>query len=149
MSKSAFRPLLVEIPIAVKTYDVDYAQIVHNAVYVRWLEDLRLQVMAEHYPMEDSLAVGQSPILERTEINYRQPLRLFEKAVGRMWVSKLSRARWEVEAEICRGEVVTVTARQTGYFMDIERYRPIRIPDILRAKWEADIAGGEHPPDSG
>ncbi|HSG18376.1 MAG TPA: thioesterase family protein [Anaerolineae bacterium] len=144
MSESGPRPLLVELPIVVKTYDVDYAQIVHNAVYVRWLEDLRLQVMTEHYPLQDLLEVKQSPILERTEINYHQPLRLFEEAVGRMWVSKLGKARWEVEAEICRGEVVAATARQTGYFIDFEEYRPVRIPAVLRASWEADLEAGDH-----
>jgi acyl-CoA thioester hydrolase len=144
MSKSEPRPLLVELPIVVKTYDVDYAQIVHNAVYIRWLEDLRLQVMTEHYPLQDLLDANQSPILEKTEITYHQPLRLFEEVVGRMWVSKLSKARWEVEAEICRGQMVAATARQIGYFMDIERYRPIRIPAGLREKWEADQAAGDH-----
>ena len=143
MSKSKSRPLLIEIPILVKTYDVDYAQIAHNAVYIRWLEDLRLQLMNEHYPMQELLNLKQSPILEKTEITYRQPLRLFEEAVGRMWVSGLTRARWEVEAEICRGEVVAATARQTGYFMDLERYRPVRIPANLRAKWETDLAASD------
>lgn len=146
MSESEPRPLLVEIPIVVKTYDVDYVQIVHNAVYIRWLEDLRLQIMAEHYPLQDLLGARQSPILERTEINYHQPLRLFEEAVGRMWVSKLTRARWEVEAEICRDEVVAVTACQTGYFLDLDRYRPVRIPAKLREKWEADLAAGQLRP---
>ena len=141
MSETTVRPLLVELPFMVKTYDVDYAQIVHNAVYIRWLEDLRLQIMTEYYPLQNLLTDKQSPILERTEITYHQPLRLFEKAVGRMWISKLSKARWEVQAEICRDETVAATARQTGYFMDLERYRPIRIPKALREKWEAALAG--------
>ena len=143
MSKGELRPLLVELPLVVKTYDVDYAQIAHNAVYIRWLEDLRLQLMDEHYPMQELLDARQSPILEKTEITYRRPLRLFEEAVGRMWVSRLTRARWEVEAEICRGEVLVSTARQTGYFLDIVRYRPVRIPAVLREKWEADLAASD------
>ena len=65
-------------------------------VYIRWLEDLRLQVMTEHYPLQDLLDANQSPILEKTEITYHQPLRLFEEVVGRMWVSKLSKARWQI-----------------------------------------------------
>jgi acyl-CoA thioesterase FadM len=40
------RPLLVELPIVVKTYDIDFANIVHNRVYIRWLEDLRQQRLA-------------------------------------------------------------------------------------------------------
>jgi acyl-CoA thioester hydrolase len=143
MTENDLRPLLVEVPITVKTYDVDYARIVHNAVYIRWLEDLRLATMEAHLPLDDLLADHQSPVLERTEITYHRPLRLFDQALGRMWVSMLSRARWEVKAEICRGEVVVASARQTGYFIDLEKYRPIRIPAKLREKWEAAVAGGD------
>jgi acyl-CoA thioester hydrolase len=142
MSESEIRPLLVELPIVVKTYDVDYARIVHNAVYIRWLEDLRLEIMTSHFPPQDQLSDQQSPVLARTEINYHRPLRLFDKAVGRMWVSDLGKARWEVQAEICRGEMVAATARQTGYFMDLVKYRPIRIPAEFREKWESALATG-------
>ena len=143
MADGEFRPLQVEVPFVVKTYDVDYARIMHNAVYVRWLEDLRLQIMSEHFPLEDQLADQQSPVLEKTEITYHRPLRLLEQAVGRMWVSDLGKARWEVRAEICRGEMVAATARQTGYFVDLEKYRPIRIPAVLRDKWETAIADND------
>lgn len=140
MTDNELRPLQVELPFVVKTYDVDYARIMHNSVYIRWLEDLRLQIMNEHFPLEDQLADHQSPVLEKTEITYHRPLRLFDQALGRMWVSKLGKARWEVRAEICRGEMVAASARQTGYFVDLERYRPIRIPAVLRDKWEAALA---------
>ncbi|MFN2222760.1 MAG: acyl-CoA thioesterase, partial [Candidatus Promineifilaceae bacterium] len=120
MADRELRLLQVELPFVVKTYDVDYARIVHNAVYIRWLEDLRLQIMKEHFPLEDQLSDHQSPVLAKTEITYHRPLRLFDQAIGRMWVSKLGKARWEVRAEICRGEMVAASARQTGYFMDIE-----------------------------
>lgn len=143
MADSEFRPLQVEVSFVVKTYDVDYARIVHNSVYIRWLEDLRLQLLQEHLPLEDQFTEHQSPVLEKTEITYRRPLHLLDQVVGRMWLSKLGKARWEVQAEICRGEMVAATARQTGYFMDLENYRPIRIPTRLREKWEAAVAADD------
>jgi acyl-CoA thioester hydrolase len=142
MTDSGLRPLQVEVTFLVKTYDVDYARIVHNSVYIRWLEDLRLQLLNEHLPLQGQLADHQSPVLEKTEITYHRPLRLFDQAIGRMWVSKLGKARWEVRAEICRGDMVAATARQTGYFVDLANYRPIRIPAELRDKWEAALAAG-------
>ena len=142
MADIELRPLQVELDFVVKTYDVDYTRIMHNSVYIRWLEDLRLQIMSEHMPLENQLADHRSPVLEKTEITYHRPLRLLEHAVGRMWVSKLGKARWEVRAEICRGEMVAATARQTGYFMDLKKYRPIRIPAVFREKWEAALAAG-------
>jgi acyl-CoA thioester hydrolase len=132
------KPMLVELSFRAKTYDIDYAGIVHNSVYIRWLEDLRLKIMDDYYPFEEMLANNQSPILEKTEINYRAPLRLFEEVNGQMWVSKLGKARWEVQAEFVRADLVIAQAKQTGYFMDLERYRPIRIPEVMRAQWEQD-----------
>jgi acyl-CoA thioester hydrolase len=100
--------------------------------------------MNEHFPLQDQLADHQSPVLEKTEITYHRPLRLFDQAVGRMWIGRLGKARWEVRAEICRGEMVAASARQTGYFMNLEQYRPIRIPAELRAKYEAALKAGDH-----
>jgi acyl-CoA thioester hydrolase len=94
--------------------------------------------MDDYYPFEEMLANNQSPILEKTEIHYRAPLRLFEEVNGQMWVSKLGKARWEVQAEFVRADLVIVQAKQTGYFMDLERFRPIRIPEVMRAQWEQD-----------
>jgi acyl-CoA thioester hydrolase len=130
------RPLEVQITFKAKTYDIDYAGIVHNAVYIRWLEDLRLQFLAEHHPLEESLALNRSRVLEKTEITYRRPLRIFDEPLGHMWLSDLGKARWEVQAEFTLGDLVIATARQTGYFVDLDTLRPIRIPQTMRDKWE-------------
>ena len=62
----AERPSQISIPIRVKTYDIDFANIVHNAVFIRWLEDLRTELMVDIYPIETMLADGLSPILTKT-----------------------------------------------------------------------------------
>jgi acyl-CoA thioester hydrolase len=136
MSES--RPLLVELPFKVQTYDTDFAGIVHNMVYIRWLEDLRLQILAEHFPMEEQLAANQGPILVKTEISYQGPLRLFDEPLGRMWVSHLGRVRWQVQAEIALDDRVAATAKQSGYFADLADLRPVRVPEALREQWRRE-----------
>ncbi len=136
---SETRPLLIILPITVKTYDIDFAHIVHNAVYIRWLEDLRQQLVAEHYPMEQALADGRTPILTHTDIHYKWPTRFGDEVVGQMWISQLSRTKWEVQAEIVANGLVAVTARQNGYFADLSTLRPVRIPELLREKWMVDV----------
>jgi len=131
------RPSLVSIPIQVMTYDIDYAQIVHNAVYIRWLEDLRTALISDTYRIEELLADSISPILTKTEIEYRLPVRFGDDVTGLMWVSKLGRTRWTVEAEIRVGDQVTTFARQQGYFADAKTLRPIRIPVHLREIWQS------------
>jgi len=39
---AAPRAFEISTPIAIRTYDIDFAGIVSNIVYLRWLEDMRL-----------------------------------------------------------------------------------------------------------
>lgn len=134
MSETAARRMLVELPIRVHTYDVDFVGIVHNAVYIRWLEDLRNRILDEHFPLKDALERGIAPVLARTEIDYRWPVTLFDRVIGRMWVPETKRAQWVVAAEIATDERIVATARQTGYFVEIETRRPIALPEELKGK---------------
>jgi len=132
------RPFLLKLPIKVKTYDIDFASIVHNAVYIRWLEDLRSELLVDVYPIESMFADGLSPILTRTEIEYRLPVYFGNDVLGYMWVSDLSRVRWTVEAEIYVGDKIVAWSRQQGYFTDLETMRPVRIPELLRRRWQEE-----------
>jgi acyl-CoA thioesterase FadM len=55
-----------------------------------------------------------------------------------MWVSNFRRARWYIEAEIVLDDLTVATAAQSGYFMDLKRFRPIRIPQQLREIWASE-----------
>ena len=131
------RPLIVTLPITPKTYDIDFAAIVHNMVYIRWLEDLRTELLAANgYSIEQMLADGFTPILTKTEIAYQWPVRFGDEVTGRMWLSHLGRTKWTVQAEMVTGEHTAVTSTQHGYFADMKTLRPIRVPPQFRALWE-------------
>ncbi len=132
------QPFLFQLPIKVKTYDIDFANIVHNAVYIRWLEDLRTELLVETYSIESMLADGLSPILTKTEIEYRRPVYFGDEVIGKMWVSDLRRVRWTVEAEICVGDKVASWSCQQGYFASLETLRPVRIPSKLQKRWQEE-----------
>ncbi len=128
--------LVIEIPVTVKTYDVDFAGIVHNMVYIRWLEDLRFQILADYLPIEQMLTDGITPILVRTTIEYKRPVTMGDTVLGRMWVDDLGRSRWTVRGQIWNGELLAADATQVGYFASLETLRPIRIPAALRQVWD-------------
>jgi acyl-CoA thioester hydrolase len=138
-------PLLTELDFRARSYDVDFMGIVSNIVHVRWLEDLRLRLLELYHPLENQLELGYAPILARTEISYRQPVRLGEQVHGRMWVSDLSRSRWTVTAELRVGPHPAANATQVGYFWDLQRRRPIPVPDALVRRH----AAWPEPPDGG
>lgn len=144
-SERGKRPLLVEIPFRAQTYDVDFAGVMSNIVYIRWLEDLRVKILDEYLPLDVLLEQGVSPILARTEINYRRPLRLDDRPVGRMWTSKIGRASCTLKAEFILEGTVVADAVQIGSFIKLDTGRPIPLPKELREQFDACLAEEKTP----
>ena len=131
------QPLLLEKAIRINGYDIDVLGIVSNIVYVRWFEDLRHHFLDVYWPYEEMLTNRQSPVLAKTEVEYKHPLTIHDKPMGKIWVEHFGRGKWIMSFEITNGDKVICTGRQTGYVIDTERMKPIPIPDGLRQKYEA------------
>ena len=119
----------------VQTYDIDFAGIVSNIVFIRWLEDLRLGLMALSYSLARALAEDTVPILAATRIAYRRPVTIGECPIGRMRVTELGRVRWRLAAEFRVGEAICAEAEQEGLFIRLSTRRPIAIPAPIR-EWQ-------------
>jgi acyl-CoA thioester hydrolase len=135
------RPAVVERPLPVRTYDIDFAGVVGNIVYVRWLEDLRLAMMEEAYPIAQALADGVAPILLETHIHYVRPVTIHDALIGRMWVTAMGRVRWRVAAEFVVAAEVRTRAEQEGLFIRLSTRRPIAPPEPLRRRFAPPAAG--------
>lgn len=125
-------PFMTELNIRVKTYDIDFVGHVNNAVYVRWLEDLRLELLDRHYPLSDMTAEGIVPIIINTNIHYKQGIVLDEEFVqARMWMQSLERATFILEAEFVVNDEIRCTATQRGAFIDNKKMRIVRVPQRM------------------
>src|SRR6185437_913401 len=106
----------VELNFPPRTYDIDFAGVVNNIVYIRWLEDLRLALMAAIYPVDRALREDAAPILLSTNIEYVKPVTIQDQAlVGRMWVPKMERIRWHVAAEFSVGDAARALRRMSSF----------------------------------
>jgi acyl-CoA thioester hydrolase len=130
------RPLLITHNICVATYDIDFAGHVSNIAYFRWLEDMRLKIFEQHFPLEFFMRDGLAPVLVSTSIEYKRAIKLFDKPVGYMWVSEMGNASLTIEAELLVENRVTTTARHVGVFIDLDRGRPVRLPAICMEKFK-------------
>jgi acyl-CoA thioester hydrolase len=129
------RPLEITLPIRVQTYDIDFAGHVNNAVYIRWLEDLRMEFLRVHCPLESLMEIHHAPILYSTSIEYKKPVRLFDKVMGHMWCIDLGRATFHLGAECRVDGVLYTTATQRGVLIDLKKEKPARWPAGLRHKF--------------
>jgi len=126
----------IEIPLPVQTYDIDFAGTVGNIVFVRWLEDLRLALMARAYPIARALADDVAPVLLETRIRYAKPVLIGDALTGRMWVTAMERVRWRVAAEFRVGGETHASAEQEGIFIKLSTRKPVRPPEALRRRFE-------------
>lgn len=131
MDSQEQKALEVEILFPVKTYDIDFGGVVSNLVYLRWLEDLRLQIMQTYCPLENQLAIGVGPVLLSTHIEYRKSIKFGENAIGKMWVTNMTKLKWNVKAEILVGDKIAAKGEQLGIFVKFPSGSPTTIPEQL------------------
>lgn len=129
------RAFEVELAIPVRTYDIDFAGIVSNIVYIRWLEDLRLKFLDIHWQLEQQIEQGYAPIIAGTEIEYKRPIKLIDQVIGRLWLNNLGRLKWTVQAEIISNNELAAVAIQKGAFVSLQNGRLIPIPEGLQNKY--------------
>lgn len=141
MDTSSDRPLLVEMPIKIKGYEIDVINIVSNIVYVKWFEDLRHLFLDTYYPFEEMIkSEGISPVLRKTQVNYLHHLNIYDQPTGRVWVSSLKGVRWECSFEIVTAQKVHCTGVQGGFFMHVEKQRPVAVPGRLQEAYQMAIS---------
>lgn len=128
------RLLLNSLEIEPKTYDIDFVGHVNNIVYVRWLEDLRIKWLESYYPIAEEDEEGITPILLRTEIDYINQIKLQNiPVIGHVWVETMERVRFTLGFEFTYNGKVMAQAKQFGIWYNMQRQKPIRIPERVLA----------------
>ncbi len=125
------QPLLVTLPLKVQTYDIDFASHVNNQVYVRWLEDLRMDLLRAYYPIKRFMDEGVAPILASTHITYKKAITLYDEPVGTMWCPQLGRATMNLECHIEVDGVLCAHATHRVMLVNLATGRPSRTPQDL------------------
>lgn len=123
------KKMCVELPIKVKSYDTDYMKIVSNTVYVKWFEDLRMEILDRYFPLNDMLKENKTPILAETHIKYKRPITLQNNPIGKAWVSELGKSKWVINLEIWDDDVLYCEGEQMGYYFDMTTNRPARFDE--------------------
>jgi acyl-CoA thioester hydrolase len=145
-ASNANRPrcLQTRLDIRVGTYEIDYAGHVSNQVYLRWCEDLRLQLLEENFPLQELMESGFMPVLIASEIRYHRPVKLFDRPTGYMWIEKLSGIKMEFCGEFLVGDVLATSVKHTGLFVDSKTMKPTKLPpQIIKRFRDFEENGGK------
>lgn len=121
----------VSKPISIGTYDIDFAGHVSNIVYFRWLEDMRLKVFDEYFPLKNFMDEGLLPVIAAHTIEYKRAIRLFDKPVAHMWIHEVRAASVIFHGEFIVDGQVTTVATHTGVFINGTTMKPVRTPKLI------------------
>jgi acyl-CoA thioester hydrolase len=118
----------------VRTYDIDSIGHVSNIVYIRWLEDLRLELFDKHFGFASVVEAGWSIVLMETHIEYKKAIKLTDCVQAKMWISSLGKATIELSAAFFSNDILTTRASHKAVFVDLKTTKPIRVPGIVLEK---------------
>lgn len=123
----------------VHTFQVDFAGVVSNIVYVQWMEVGRTELLdAIGMPVHELLEGGVVPILVHTEIDYKRPYRLGDTAHIELWVSELRNTSAQLDFRFRDQEGrLNAVGRQVGLFVSYPALRPHRLTPEERTRFEA------------
>lgn len=121
----------ISTDVRVMYFDTDAGGVVHNIVYLRFIETARTYLALQMgMDFQQIARTNIHPVVTRTEIDYKRPARLGDeiRVLGR--ISEWSRVRFWVEFEIIRpsDEVLLVTCRQALALVQMPEGRPVKLP---------------------
>jgi len=129
------RLMKTTLPIRIKAYEIDAMGVVSNIVYVKWLEDARHALLDKYYPYGDMVLDGVSPAMMKNEITYKKPLTIADSLTATLWITKLSKMRWEIYTEFTFKDTLHCFSVQSGCFVNIKTGRPTTVPEKLMAAY--------------
>lgn len=121
----------ISTEIRVMYFDTDAGGVVHNIVYLRFIETARTYLAMKMGMSFEEIARTQiHPVVVRTEIDYKRPAVLGDLVVVNGRVTETSGIRFWVEFEVVRpsDHAVLVTCRQSLALVKMPEGRPVRLP---------------------
>lgn len=112
-------------------YDTDAAGVVHNIVYLRFIELARTQLAIKMGMDFDVVRrTGIHAVVTRTEIDYKKPAALGDVIVVNGRIDEFSRIRFWCAFEVVRPSdgAVLATCRQSLALVQMPGGRPVRLP---------------------
>ncbi|HEX9617481.1 MAG TPA: YbgC/FadM family acyl-CoA thioesterase, partial [Anaerolineales bacterium] len=126
--------------------DLDPAQHLNNAMYLVFIEECGMQVIAAHgWPISRMASEGFAILLRRHQIQYLQPAFMNDELIISTWASGVRRSTATRHYAIRRAQDgATIAIIHTlGVWVDLSTGKPIRIPPGFLADFQPNIVQEE------
>jgi acyl-CoA thioester hydrolase len=131
-----------DMNICVAWQDLDSEQHVNNAVYLSYIEECGMQVIAAHgWPITRMISEDFAILIRKHQIQYRRPAYLNDELTISTWVSNVRLSTATRHSKIQRksdGEELA-TVHSLGIWVNLDSGKPMRIPKKLLSDFSANI----------
>jgi len=121
----------IQTEVQVMFFDTDCGEVVHNIVYLRFIETART-LLAEKLGMKliEMAQTREYPVVVRTEIDYRRAAKLGDRLRIDGWLDRVERARFWCAFQIRRigDEELMVECRQMLAVIQMPEAKLLRLP---------------------
>ncbi len=118
--------------------DMDAFQHVNNTVYLRWFESARIALFEQAGVLDPAESGGVGPILARTEIDYRVPLRFPDRVSATAHVVRVGTTSFVLAYRVTNAEGKVAAEGQTVIVMlNYRTGEKVAIEPGLRSRLEA------------
>jgi YbgC/YbaW family acyl-CoA thioester hydrolase len=131
MSDSLPEKCTISTEVRVMYFDTDAGGVVHNIVYLRFIETARtLLAIQMGMDFKEIERTGVHAVVTRTEIDYKSPARLGDVLLVQGRVVEWSGVRFWVEFEVIRPSdgALMVKCRQALALVQMPSGKPVRLP---------------------
>ena len=131
-----------EMNLRVAWQDIDSAQHVNNAVYLNYIDECGMQVIAAHgWPVTRMLDEGFAILIRRHQIQYRHPAKLEDELRITTWASDIRRStatrHYKIERKDDNQQIAFVHSK--GVYVNLESGRPARFPETFLADFAPNL----------
>ncbi len=123
----------------VKTYEVDFQHVVHNAIYFYYFEEARIEYLKNlGFSIKGEITISNSQfVVVHNQADYHEPARLGDMLEILVRMSKIGRSSFTYEMEIVREDGRHICSGLTTVVtIDRENGHPKPIPESLRKSVE-------------
>ena len=132
MEQSIPESCRITTDVRVMYFDTDAGGVVHNIVYLRFIETARtLLAIQMGMDLSEIERPGIHAVVTRTEIDYKRPAKLGDVLQIQGRVTEWSGVRFWVEFEVTRPSdgALLVSSRQALALVRMPSGRPVRLPE--------------------
>jgi acyl-CoA thioester hydrolase len=126
------------LPVRVYFQDTDAGGVVYHASYVNFMERSRTEWLRTFGYSNAGLMkeLGVVFVVRSLKLDYLRPALLDDQVAVTSQIKDIGRSRLNIHQTVMRGDEVLVEGEVHLVCVNVETFKPVSVPDVLRNQWK-------------